>query len=174
MTNSNGTECENCEKGYYFGKGDKKCSNITRCKISENGNKCLACDECFCLDLKKGLCFDNDFLYDENDKKYIKCNRTNEEGTACAQCLEGYEIGEEGYCIDNERCEQKEDGICLKCRDDPSRYTYYCANKYFGCLGNIIVGCARCDNILDLYSCTECQEGYKLKTDGLCQKIYNK
>ena len=173
-TNLEGTECEFCEKNYYFGTGDKKCSNISRCKISENGNKCLACDACFCLDLKKGLCFDNDFLYEENQKIYIKCNITNEEGTACAQCLEGYEIGNEGYCIDIERCEKKEKGICVKCKNDPSGFPYYfCANKYFGCLNNIIEGCLRCDNIFDLYSCTQCEEGYRLKNDGLCQKIYN-
>ena len=173
ITNQNGTECEFCEKNYYFGRGDKKCSNITRCKISENGNKCLVCDECFCLDLKKGLCFDNDFLYEENQKIYIKCNMTNKEGTACEQCLEGYEVGEEGYCIDVEKCEEKKDGICVKCKEDPNGIYNRCANKYFGCLENIIVGCARCDDIFDLYSCTECEEGYKLGQYGLCQKVYN-
>ena len=171
MTNSNGTECVSCENGYYFGRGNNKCSNITRCKYSENGIKCLACDECFCLDLKKGLCFDNDFLREENEKLYINCNMTNKEGTACEQCLDGYIVGEEGYCIDNTRCEEKVDGICVKCKNDPSDYMFYCANKYFGCIHTFINACIKCDNIFDLYSCTECEEGYKINQYGLCQKI---
>ena len=174
ITNKEATQCEICELNYYLGSVDKRCSNITRCKISENGNKCLVCDECFCLDLKKGLCFDNDYLYDENKKFYINCNMTNKEGTACEQCLKGYEVGEEGYCIDVERCEKKEDGICVKCKDNPPNYAFYCANKYFGCMQNYLTSnCVRCDNIFDLYSCTECEEGYQLNKYGLCQKIYN-
>ena len=172
-TNSNATECELCEEKYYFGRGDKKCSNITRCKFSENGNKCLACDECFCLDLKKGMCFDNQFLYNENEKIYIKCNRTNEEGTACDQCIDGYELGNEGYCVNYERCEEKQDETCIRCRQEPTDILYFCANKYFGCLETLVNACVKCDNIFDLYSCTECEEGYRLKTDGLCQKIYD-
>ena len=172
-TNKNLTECSICESNYYLGSGDKKCSNINNCKFSLNGDKCLACEVCYCLDLNKNKCFDNGFLHEENQKIYFSCNKTNEEGTACEQCLDGYELGEEGYCINNERCEKKENNTCLKCKDDPSNYIYYCANKYFGCVKNIIVGCLRCDNIFDLYSCTECEEGYRLKKDGLCQKIYD-
>ena len=33
---------------------------------------------------------------------YFRCNKTNEEGTKCEECLDGYEVGEEGYCIDEE------------------------------------------------------------------------
>jgi len=168
------TECRICEDNYYLGSGDKKCSNITKCKISENGDKCLACEVCYCLDLKSGKCFDNEFLYEENQKIYIACNRTNKDGTACEQCLEGYEVNEEGLCFDVERCTEKENNTCIKCKEDPPDYLYYCANKYYGCLQNYLLSnCLRCDNIFDLYVCTECKEGYELNKYGLCQKIYN-
>ena len=171
ITNGKATECEKCEKNYYLGLGNKKCSNIERCKFSENGDRCLACDETYCLDLNKNKCFDNDFLYEENKKFYIACNMTNEEGTACKECLEGYIIGEEGYCIDIERCEKKENNTCVKCKSDPSGFPYYCANKYFGCIESYMTKCIKCDNIFDLFSCTECEEGYKISDDGFCQKI---
>ena len=119
------------------------------------------------------MCFDNQFLYDENEKIYIKCNRTNEEGTACDQCIEGYELGDEGYCVNHERSEEKQDETCIKCRQETTDIFYFCANKYFGCFETLVNACVKCDNIFDLYSCTECEEGYRLKTDGLCQKIYD-
>ena len=31
---------------------------------------------------------------------YFKCNRTNEEGTACKICLDGFTSDENGLCID--------------------------------------------------------------------------
>ena len=168
------TECRICEDNYYLGSGDKKCSNITKCKISENGDKCLAFEIGNCLDLKKGKCFDNKFLYEEDQKIYIVCNHTNEDGTACEQCLEGYEVNEEGLCVDVERCIEKENNTSIKCKEDPPDYLYYCANKYYGCHENYLLpNCLRCDNIFDLFACTECKEGYELNKYGLCQKIYN-
>ena len=52
--------------------------------------------ELYCLDVKKQECIINNNLYDVNIKKYIFCNRTNEEGTICEQCINGYESNEEG------------------------------------------------------------------------------
>ena len=78
-----GINCFKCIEGYYLGSEDRKCSKINNCKISENENKCLECSKYFCLDVKKQKCKENDFLYEENDKIYINCNKTNEEGTKC-------------------------------------------------------------------------------------------
>ena len=50
----------------------------------------------------------------------------------------------------------------------------YCANKVFGCVPNFYLGCLRCDNILDIYSCTECKEGYRKTFLGGCEEIRNK
>ena len=86
----------------------------------------------------------NQFLYNENEKIYIKCNRTNEEGTACDQCIDGYELGNEGYCVNYERCEEKQDETCIRCRQEPTDILYFCANKYFGCLETLVNACVKC------------------------------
>ena len=72
--------------------------------------RCKECIEFYCLDLKKGICIENDRIENETYKIYFACNYTNEEGTKCEQCLDGYEVGEEGYCIDVERCIERENG----------------------------------------------------------------
>ena len=165
-----GKNCFECEDSYYLGMEDYKCSKIENCKISENENICKECIEYYCLDVKKQKCVENDFLENEEDKIYLNCNRTNEEGDKCEECLKGYEVGEEGYCIDVERCLEKKDGICEKCRniDDGGYGQYYCANTVFGCINTFISDCIRCDNLLDLFSCTECEEGYEINEYGLC------
>ena len=70
------------------------------------------------MDVKNQRCIDNDILEDENIKFYFACKRTNEKGTSCEECIEGYKINEEGYCIDVENCEERqEDGQCIKCKN---------------------------------------------------------
>ena len=129
----------------------------------------MECDNFFCLDVKKGICVDNDYIEDESEKIYINCNRTNEEGTACEECLEGYKVGNEGFCIDVEHCEKRENGICVKCKEgDYLEGTLYCANSVFGCMSTFIQFCVKCDNITDLFSCTECEEGFEVNEYGFC------
>ena len=171
-TDDSGEKCDDCMEGYYLGSEDYKCTKIDSCKISENENKCLECDDNFCLDVKKMTCEYNTYLEDENNKIYINCLKTNEEGTKCEKCLDGYEIGNEGYCIDNSFCEEKnEEGICLKCTNITSEDGYhYCSNNLFGCLKIRYDNCLRCDNMKSLYECTECKEGYIKKSFG-CEKI---
>jgi hypothetical protein len=97
---------------------------------------------------------------------------TNEDGTKCEKCVEGYKAGEEGLCINESACEEKnEEGICLKCKEkindgDPN----YCLNKIFGCLEIKVDNCLRCDKLEKLYECTECKEGYN-KTNTGCEII---
>ena len=148
--------CKKCIEGYFLGIDDDKCSKIENCKKSENGNKCLECDTYYCLDAKNQVCLQNDFLSENNDKIHISCNRTNEEGTACAECINGYELNDEGLCVDIDICEEKIDGKCNKCKDIISpNGNNYCANEIFGCLETPIYDCLRCDNLTDLYECTE-------------------
>ena len=169
--NSLKDKCYRCDNGYFLGYEDNKCCKVDKCKKSENENKCLECDTFYCLDAKKQECVDNDYYYSIDDKKYISCIRTNEEGTACEKCLEGYEINEEGFCVDKDFCEEKKDGKCLKCKDIISENSYeYCANEIFGCIESAKDNCLRCDNLEDLYECTECNEGYK-KSGQACVKI---
>ena len=164
-----GDKCSRCAEGYYLGKEDSKCCKVKNCKIVKDENTCLECEELFCLDVKKQLCVDNDNLHDINDKKYISCNKTNEEGTACEQCINGYEINENGLCNDIDICEEKKDGKCLKCKEGVGENGYfYCANEIFGCLENSgEEGCLRCDNLTDLYECTEYKEGYNKTNNEL-------
>ena len=105
-----GEICKKCEEGYFLGIEDNKCSKVENCKFVENENKCLVCDTLYCLDVKKQKCVDNDYLIELNDTIYISCNITNEEGTACAQCIDGYEVNEEGLCVDIDICEEKKNG----------------------------------------------------------------
>ena len=161
--------CEKCINNLNLNSGDRKCTISVGCKKAENYKKCLECDNFFCLDVKKGICVDNDYIEDESEKIYINCNRTNEEGTACEECLEGYKVGNEGFCIDVEHCEKRENGICVKCKEgDYLEGTLYCANSVFGCMSTFIQFCVKCDNITDLFSCTECEEGFEVNEYGFC------
>ena len=159
-----GKYCVNCIDPYFVGIDDDLCTLVEACAKSENEFRCKECIEFYCLDVNKGICIENDKIENETYKIYFACNYTNEEGTACQQCLDGYEVGEEGYCIDVERCIEREngDGVCLKCKDE------YCANDVYGCVDSHYANCIRCNNLYDLYACTQCEEGYKVNLFGGC------
>ena len=171
-SDDNGELCEVCIDNYYLGSEDQKCSLIENCKKSENVSVCLECDDYFCLDVKNQRCIDNNFLEDDNIKIYFACKRTNEKGTGCEECIEGYKINEEGYCIDVENCEvRQEDGKCLKCKnkvDSNGNIINYCANDIFGCVEIKYSNCLKCNNLTKIYACTECKEGYNLSIYGEC------
>lgn len=170
-TDYNGKKCDKCKIGYYLSSGDEKCISVSNCKYSKNENECNVCDDTYCLDVKRKLCVDNDILRDGIQNIYIACNKTNEEGDKCELCLNGYEVNEDGYCIDMERCEEKENGICTKCKDDISNNNeYYCANKVYGCLKTNILGCKQCNDFNNLLSCTECHDGYYLNEEKKCNR----
>ena len=163
--------CKRCEEGYYLGIDDNRCSKIKGCKTVENENKCLECDKFYCLDVKNQECVNNDYLEDTNNKIYISCKRTNKEGTACEECLDGYEVNKEGYCVDINICEEKKNNKCLKCKESLNENGYqFCANEIFGCIESAHNNCLRCDNLENLYECTECKEGY-IKSGYGCLKI---
>ena len=95
--------------------------------------------------------------------------RTNKDGTACEECLEEYELNEEGYYVDFENCEENKDNICIKCKEVNS-WIGFCANNIFGCVKSTTKNCLRCDNILDFTNCTECNVGFKETKYGKCEK----
>ena len=165
--------CNECIDGYYLGTGDQKCSLIEDCKISKDENTCIECDDFMCLDVKKGICVDN-MLYDEENKFYVNCKKTNKEGTACEECIEDYEVGDDGICINDSICSDKNNNDeCLKCSQEINDMGYsYCANKIYGCIMHVYEGCLRCDDLSNLYNCTECIEGYyKIGNGFYCSKI---
>ena len=157
--------CKKCIDGYFLRIQDDKCSKIENCKIIENENTCLECDNYYCLDVKNQICLHNDFLDENNDKIHISCNKTNVEGTACAECINGYELNDEGLCVDIDICKEKINGKCIKCKDtiSPNGY-HYCANEIFGCLETPIYDCLRCNDLTDLYECTEYKKGYYISS----------
>ena len=172
-TDAFGDHCEECENGYFNSRGNRRCSKIETCLNADKG-KCIECEEGYCLDVKNNDCIDNEFLEDINNKFYIACNRTNKEGTRCERCLDGYELGEEGYCIDVSHCEIKEDEECKKCVTEYFNHGgvhYYCYNSVFGCIKFFSKGCLKCENLADLYECTECDEGFELNEYGYCKEI---
>ena len=172
-TEIKGERCYECEKGYYIDKGDWKCSQTEYCKYSKKYNDCLECEEGYCLDVKNQTCESNEYIDDIQKLIYLACNRTNEEGTACEKCLDGYEVGEEGYCIDVGHCEKKEGDICAKCETEYYNHglvNYYCYNSIFGCIRTYIKGCLKCENLTDLFDCTECEEGYHKTEYGNCKE----
>ena len=166
-----GEKCMTCIDNYYLGELDNKCTTMEGCQISENENKCKQCyDYYFCLDLKTGRCEDNQNIISEEKKFYYRCNQTNEEGTACQNCVFEFSLNSKGLCVEKDLCEDEVDGVCQKCKEDD--IYFYCLNKDFGCIemfdGD---GCLECNNNLDLTQCTKCMDGYELNHHGKCIEI---
>ena len=163
--------CAECIEGYYIGYIDKKCSAIEGCALSENENKCLECDLYYCLNAKNGQCVLNDEINSDEEKFYYRCIKTNEEGNKCEICDEEYILDENGLCVDEEHCEEKNlDGSCKKCY---SNYTegIFCLNKDFLCV-NVYYkeNCLECNNNYDFFNCTKCYDGYIVNELGDCIK----
>ena len=162
--------CISCTKGYYLGDEDFKCSKIEGCLISEDEDKCLKCDSDFyCLDASTGNCENNYRIETEEQKIYYMCNVTNEEGTACEVCLDGYTLNDDGLCIDDAHCEETEEGVCQRCLNDI--FDSYCLNEYFGCIPSTYGNCLECNDILHLSRCTKCHDGFELNNFNICVNI---
>ena len=80
---------------------------------------------------------------------------TNKEGNSCEKCIDGYEVGKDGYCVDLKKCKEQREGKCIKCIEkiEKNEYdSYYCVNEIFGCIEIFIENCLRCDNLLEIYT----------------------
>ena len=164
----NGHKCQVCIKGYFLGREDSKCSKIEGCIRSENEDKCLECDNDFCLN-KEGKCVNNYYII-ENDKKFFyRCKSSNDKGNGCLSCENGLVPNKDGLCYDDIHCDKKENGICQKClKEHSGGYYSYCLNKEFGCIDSFLKNCIRCDDIFNLDSCTQCENGYQIDENGYC------
>ena len=169
LTDTTGTYCIGCEDGYFVGYDDHKCSKNDGCLRSENVDRCLECDENHCLNLNTGKCASNEKITKEEDKFYYRCKETNEEGTECASCLDEFELSEKGFCVDTIHCTKKEDGVCVKCKNNRSYSS--CLNSDFGCVPTSYMKCIECDNVLDFDICTKCPDFYTLDESGVCVEI---
>ena len=164
---SSETYCVTCEEGYYLNSKDKKCSLIEGCAISENENKCTECDKYSCLDLKKNIC---EYKYlppiNEEKKIYYLCNKTNNEGTECAECENEKLVLINGICVNKYECEEEKDGQCVKCKDKSEDGVNLCLNDWYGCVETNVENCLRCNGVFDYDICNECKEGYELTEEG--------
>ena len=159
-----GNYCWECVEPYFLGVEDHLCSLADNCAFTENEFRCKICMDYFCLDIKKGMCYENYKIENETNKIYFACNRTNDEGDACKECLYGFELGSRGLCINMQNCTEKEDDICKKCDKN------FCANDDFGCIDNYDPNCLKCNNFTDFNWCTECEKGYFINsTFGFCE-----
>ena len=168
FSDSNGEICRQCIDNYYLGFSDDICTLIEGCDRSENENKCLECDYDYVLNLKDNRCYPNDVIEDEEYKYYFNCNRTNSEGNKCEICMEGFVLNENGLCIDEEHCLNKVDGVYKRCNNENG---YFCLNNIFGCVEIIYEGCLECNQLLDFFNCTKCENGYELNEHDYCNKI---
>jgi hypothetical protein len=166
-----GEKCIECEDNYFLGADDYLCNLVDNCALIENEFRCAKCMYDYCLNVNNGLCFENYIIYNESTKLYFSCNRTNEEGNKCDECLNGFKVGNKGLCVNYDNCKEREDGNdsgdCLKCEEG------FCANNEYGCIftNGYDTNCIRCDNYTDFGWCTECVEGYKINiTYGYCEK----
>ena len=163
---ANSDICDICVEGYHLGYKDKKCSKIEGCGVSENENNCIECDEdYYCLNIKNGNCIINDRVISEDKKYFYKCNRTNEEGNGCEICIEGFNLNNEGLCVDEIHCEEKNDGVCVKCQEG------FCLNNMFGCVEMFFDNCLECNYIFNMEICTKCYDGYEVDEFDTCSKI---
>ena len=131
-------------------------------------NECTECNEFFCLNIKNGQCYYNHEIENEENKFYYKCNRTNEEGTACGNCVEGYELDKNGLCMVKGNCDEFNEGnICKKC------FNYFCLNNYFGCHEINYDNCLECNDISNFNKCTKCYDGYEMNENNQMLKKIN-
>jgi hypothetical protein len=151
---------------------DYKCTKAEYCSIIENEERCLVCEDTYCLDSKNGSCVDNDFINDLDKIFYFRCNKTNKDSTACEVCIEGSEL-KDGLCIDNEHCSEKNvDGTCKRCNKFKDENYEQCLNNIFGCIEAYYdPNCLECNDLNDIGYCTKCIDGYKLDNYQKCYEI---
>ena len=169
---SNGEICTKCIDGFYLGYSDHKCTKAQNCDIVENENRCLICDETYCVDGKTGLCEDNDIINDIEKIFYFRCNRTDSESTKCETCIEGYEL-KNGLCFDDKHCiERNENGSCKRCKKFEDEYYEQCLNDIFGCIEAYYdENCLECNDLSEVGDCTGCMEGFELDGYNNCVEI---
>ena len=167
--------CDICKNDFYISYKDYLCYDNTapgpfyKCEIGDyKGEKCINCIDGYYI----GRISDNYYVIDEDIKYYFRCKNLNEDGTKCETCEKGLNATAEGICFDDIHCELFQDEKCIKCQsDNPWGYTGYCLNEVFGCIDSFLLHCIRCDDIMNLDMCTQCEEGYEIDEIGDCVKI---
>ena len=171
LTDKNGEYCVKCVKNYFLSYINNLCVTTDGCNIALDDNTCLECNEYHFLDVKAGKCEINEFIEKENQKIYYRCNKTNEEGTACEICKDEFLVNKDGLCFDDEHClEKNNEGTCKKCLNNDEKGNY-CLNNIFGCVEINDSNCLECNDIINLDKCSKCIEGYEIDDEGNCIEI---
>ena len=159
-------KCLECEEGYYLG-ADYKCSKIKGCAVlGKKEDECAKCDDNYCIDVKTGKCVNNYYSPEsEEEAFYYACNSTNKEGTECEECKSDKYSVEDGICVNKKDCA---DDKCTKCAQSDEKGRPLCLNDVLGCVITRQYHCLKCDNILNLDACTECEKGYELNDRNEC------
>ena len=166
-TDSTGEFCNLCVKDYYLGIKYKRCTKIKGCEISLDQIKYDECDEFHVLLANKGICEINNKITDEDKKYYYKCNKTNEEGSVCELCIDGFSLNKNGLCTDDKHCLEEKEGICVTCQNKDNNINY-CLNSVLGCVETSSVNCLECNDMFDFNKCSKCLEGYELNDNNEC------
>ena len=169
-------ECKECEDGYYYNVTNKTCLKFKKdyenCRITSfNGDYCSFCKSGFYVNQSDHLCYSNEeknnlykcILYDETEKKCLKCEKDYHIGIIDKKCnnIEYCENSEDGNkCLqcDKSHCLDINKGICqinYKVLSEDNKFYYRCNQTNEK--GN---------------ECQICNEGYDLN-NGLCVENKN-
>ena len=174
---SRNNECNECEDGFYYDCFDKLCKesidNFKNCKINAfwEQTHCAACKNNFYLNQLDFLCYDN-----TEPGPFYKCQISNNMGTFCQLCVDGYFIGRiDLNCTKIEGClKSLDEDTCLKCEK------YYCLDNLGNCTDNSYVISEdkkyyfRCKMLNeDGTKCELCDNALNTTEEGICYDDYH-
>ncbi|KRX04449.1 Insulin-like growth factor binding protein, N-terminal [Pseudocohnilembus persalinus] len=146
--------CTECEPGFYLNSAERCSQCPENCNECSNSNTCLSCA-------------------DEGENRVPP-----EQGCGC---LPGF-IQQNGKCVDaNGNCAdgqyQDQSGVCQNCTEGCSScnsvYCLTCDSGYifvnYQCYKCSLYGKEGCNSCSDLYTCTNCDYGYYLAYNNVCE-----
>lgn len=174
---STNNQCTECEDGFYYDVVDKLCkkseNNFQNCRInSEWGqDECAYCKNNFYINQLDHLCYDN-----TEPGPFYKCQISNNMGTFCQLCVDGYYIGNIDFnCTKIEGClKSLDEETCLVCNE------YYCMDNLGNCTDNSYVISEdkkyyfRCKMLNeDGTKCQLCDHSINTTDEGICYDDYH-
>ena len=94
--NKRDNKYESCINYYYYVLQYLIFSPIERWQTLKDANTYEQNEDYFCLDLRKGKCYINWDMVNEEKLFYFRCKGTNKEGTKCKICGDDFILDENG------------------------------------------------------------------------------